>query len=227
MRGPKTLLVEDNADLASEIVFNLRDEGIDAVSVGDAAAMDALMQQAAFDVVVLDIGLPGEDGLSVAHRLADRGDLRLIVLTARSGVDDRIAGLEAGADLYLTKPVDLRELAAAIRRVSRRLPAAGSHWSLDVAAARLSAPGGNSISLTAQECAMLRQVQESPDQIVHRNDLETALWGTTDPSTNRRLEVLVNRLRDKLSRLDEARENPLRTERLKGYRFADRIVRVG
>lgn len=227
MTTPRVLIVEDDADLAAEMVFNLTDEGIDAHAVSSAEAMDARMGQAAFDVVVLDLGLPGEDGLSVARRLGDRKDLRLIMVTARAAADDRIAGFDAGGDVYLTKPVDMRELASAIRRLVRRLPGLGTHWALDLASARLAAPGGEHVELTPQEGTMLRLLQEAPEQIVHRNELETALWGTSDPSTNRRLEVMVSRLRDKLAGLDGGAENPLRTERLRGYRFAARLVRVG
>ena len=98
------IVVEDETDLAEEIAFHLQLQGMQPRLAGDGEELDRLLREQSCDVVLLDLGLPGEDGVSIAQRLAPREDLRVVMLTARNAVLDRVQGFESGADVYLTKP---------------------------------------------------------------------------------------------------------------------------
>ncbi|MCX7239108.1 MAG: response regulator [Burkholderiales bacterium] len=125
MSATAVAIIEDNADLLDDLVLNISLRGMLPCAFANGAEFDAAMQHGRpWSVLLLDLGLPGEDGLSIARRLHQSDPLLgIIMLTARSTVADRIAGMNAGADLYLVKPVDMGELAAAIQAVARRVDA--------------------------------------------------------------------------------------------------------
>lgn len=210
------VIVEDDADLAEEIGFYLQRRGMTTVRCECAAALDAWLNQfAGVAVILLDLGLPDEDGISIAKRLSGRKDLRLVMLTARAMQNDRIEGFMAGADVYLTKPVDLLELATVVQRMGERLERPQTHWTLHVTTSTLSAPGGGQVLLSQLELVFLKALAENPEGLVTRNDLELLLWQRTDLSTARRLEVLVSRLRAKLEAVDS--EGLIHSRRRGGY----------
>lgn len=216
------VIVEDNAGLLEDLLHSFTRRGFDATGFADGSALDAALADGArWQVLVLDLGLPGEDGLSIARRLRrSHPDLGIVMLTARSAVDDRITGLNVGADIYLTKPVDLNELGAAVAAVARRVGQAASpsgasaHWQLDSARMLLLRPDGDAIELTISEVQLLQTIAVSPDRTANRDELIRGLGRDPLSYDEHTLEVMVSRLRHKLG--DRA---PLRAVRGKGYAF--------
>ena len=196
-------IVEDDDDLRDDITFNLRDEGFQVSPCADAKNLDAVLDEFGVDVVVLDVGLPGEDGLSVARRLRRRWpQLGIVMLTARTARAERIEGLEEGADAYLGKPADMRELALVVRALARRVNKSGQvadGLTLDAVAHTLYLPDGTRLELTPSECLILARLARAPRQQANRNQLIEALGGDRYDYDERRLEALVSRLRRKLT----------------------------
>lgn len=221
MSVSRVIMVEDEPDLASEIAFNLRDEDIDVVICHSGEQLDRFMAKTHFDIVVLDVGLPGEDGFSIATRLANRDDLRLIMLTARADVEDRLRGINAGADAYLTKPVDVRELAAVIKRLQHRIALQRPQWRLDPLLRRLHAPADAVINLSEKECEFLDLLRKADAQRMTREDIVTSLWPAAERHDTRRLEVMIHRLREKTAEQSDDEPLPLRTLRGYGYQFSE------
>lgn len=224
----RIVVVEDNADLRAELVFQLRHAGHDAEEAGDAVALDACLVRAPVDLVLLDIGLPGEDGFSVARRLAAMPGLGIVILSARGTLDDRVCGVELGADAYLVKPVHPRELRAVVERVHARLAprqaATATGWVLDVGARQLRSPGGTDIGLTGVEFRLLAALAATPDACASRPRLAEAMGQTWLAFDERRLEVAVSRLRRKL-RAHGA--ELLHAERGVGYCFGAALLLQG
>lgn len=219
------LVVEDHADLCEEIVSYLRARGMTVRAAESGRTMDEALAARQPDVILLDLGLPEEDGVLIARRLAAAGGKAgIIVITARHRVEDRILGLNAGADIYLTKPLDMRELEAAIGSVMRRRkrgleqahdspPAATCAWRLEAARWRLAAPGGGVVSLSETEVRLLSPFFETPEAIIDRQTLAERL-----DVDARGIDLLVHRLRRKVE-LDAGEALPLRTIRSRGYAF--------
>jgi DNA-binding response OmpR family regulator len=202
-------IVEDNADLLDDIAFNLQQAGYGVTPLLDGAVLDAWLTEHEADVLVLDLGLPGEDGLSIAGRMKQaRPGMGIVMLTARGAVDDRVQGLDQGADAYLVKPVDFRELSAVIRTVARRLKSdkegGGGNgggrkgWVLNPDQLELIAPDGKPIPLTHSECCVLKAVACADGQLISRRALIEALGHKDWYYDERRLETLISRLRRKL-----------------------------
>lgn len=215
-------LVEDHAPLREEIAFLLEHQGYRVSPCADGATLDTLLAVEGCDVVVLDVGLPGEDGFSIAERLRPIAHLGIIMLTARSTLEDRVRGLRGGADAYLVKPVDSRELAAVIESVVRRLPEPDEEadaWQLRAGGRRLLAPDGTIIELTHAEAALLNRLAADAPHPVPREELMKATVGAPLGTDSRRLEVALSRLRMKIiNRVPDIR-SPLRAARGKGYAF--------
>lgn len=199
------VVVEDEEALREEIVFHLQRADHAVTGVGSAAALYRHLSIAVVDLIVLDLGLPDEDGLSVAAHLQARG-YGLVILTARSAMEDRILGLQQGADAYLIKPVDFGLLNATIASVFRRLGALPpnpsafpAEWRLDSANWTLRSPDGQTISLTAKESILLKTLFAIPGEAVDRRTLNRVLQADSDDLDYRRLEALVSRLRHKIA----------------------------
>ncbi|CAO3421789.1 response regulator transcription factor [Azospirillum endophyticum] len=218
------LVVEDHADLAEEVVAYLRARGFTVRAAESGRAMDEAIAERRPDVILLDLGLPEEDGVSIARRLADAerpGDpgIAVVVITARGRVEDRILGLNAGADIYLVKPLDMRELEAAIAAVMRRRgggqsPPEARPWRLEAARWRLLTPGGTAIALSEVEVKLLTPFFDAPEAVIERRVLAAHL-----AVDDRGIDLLLHRLRRKVE--SEAGEVlPLRTLRSRGYAFA-------
>jgi two-component system copper resistance phosphate regulon response regulator CusR len=219
----RTLLVEDDAELAREVAAGLRQAGS---RVTMAATFDDGLQAARlaeFDIVILDVMLPGGSGFELCRVLRRDGiTTPIMMLTARDAVDDRVTGLDAGADDYLTKPFALQELLARVRALARRRPALAprtvtvADLEIDLAARR-ARRGGRPIELTAKEFALLECFALHPDQVLDRAMITAHVWDDNhDPFTNV-LEVLVRRLRRKLD--DEFEPKLIHTMRGAGYRL--------
>jgi DNA-binding response OmpR family regulator len=215
----RVVVVEDDPDLSEEIAWRLNETGMQVTACPDAKSFHAHIAEHHADVVVLDLGLPDEDGLSIAKKLSQHEDMRIVILTARAMVEDRIAGFEAGGDVYLTKPVDLAELSSVVQRLGVRLPGhIKTTWRLDTTRAILTIPEIGKVELTTKENIILQKFAEAPKQTVTRSVLVKALWGREDPSTDQRLMVNMSRLRAKLNERNDDRE-VIRTCWQVGYQF--------
>lgn len=233
-------VVEDEADFREEIVEALREAGFGVRDFPGSRELYAALLAAPCDILILDVGLPGEDGFSVAERLRGLGSMGIIMLTARGQTEDRVRALLGGADMYLVKPVDLRELVASIGSLARRLHlngltgapegagdgrAQGSvrSWSLSPDGWTLFDPEGSSMPLTAQERGFLQCLWARAGEAVSREDLAVALGGDPYEYDFHRLDTLVSRLRRKATGAGMAL--PLRAVRGTGYLFIPRSER--
>ncbi|WP_295540248.1 response regulator [uncultured Thiohalocapsa sp.] len=203
----RVLVVDDDASLRELLTDYLRQEGFDVCGVEDGVAMFDWLETHQADLLILDLMLPGEDGLTLARRLRTKDDTPIIMLSARGEDIDRIVGLEVGADDYLAKPFNPRELLARIRAVlRRRTPAAETAaaeatsfgpYRLDLAARQLTRDG-EAVTLTGSEFDLLRIFVEHPNQMLHRDRLLDLLKGYERNPFDRSIDVQVARLRAKI-----------------------------
>jgi len=225
---PRVLVVDDDLTVAEVVLGYLRRDGFEAAHAADGLAALAIAAAAPPDLVVLDLMLPGIDGLEVCRRLrAERPDLPVVMLTARGEEEDRIAGLEVGADDYVVKPFSPRELALRVRSVLRRTEqrtTPGSAATLLVdgdlrvdTSARTVALGGDEVALTTREFDLLAFVVAHPGKALRREDLMREVWGWEfgDQST---VTVHVRRVREKIE-ADPAEPTRLVTVWGVGYRW--------
>ncbi|WP_033872723.1 response regulator [Pseudomonas aeruginosa] len=198
------LLTEDDDLIASGIVAGLNAQGLTVDRVASAADTQALLQVARFDVLVLDLGLPDEDGLRLLQRLRQQGvDLPVLVLTARDAVTDRVAGLQAGADDCLLKPFDLRELGARLHTLQRR--SAGrcvnviEHGRLSYdPSTRETWLDGSPVELSRREQALLQALLNNRGRILSGEQLKDSVYGFGDEVESNALNVHIHHLRRKL-----------------------------
>lgn len=236
MTGQTIMIVEDDREIRSLLADFLNREGYVPICAEDGVAMDRALAAQRPDLVVLDIMLPGEDGLSICRRLRARGDLPILMLTAKSDDIDRIVGLELGADDYLPKPFNPRELLARIRAVLRRTdrPAAAATPSRRVTFdrfiadldARSLAFDGATIDLTAAEFELLACFLERPKRVLSRDQLLDWTRGRTADPFDRTIDVSISRLRRKLSGADEQAAQIIKTVRNGGYLFTSDVAPV-
>lgn len=222
----RILVVEDEEDLANAIATGLRREGY-AVDVAPDGS-DALYKLGvyAYDLVCLDLNLPGVDGREVARQaraLSTTSPPRILMVTARDTVEDRIGGLDDGADDYLVKPFDFGELSARVRAVLRR-PVAEAAGVLRVGELELDAArhearrGGERIDLTPKEFALLRYFMSRPGEVISQEELLEHVWDkNADPFSSSRVRVAVMGLRRKLG----MEQQPIETVVSRGYRLRD------
>lgn len=216
----KICIVEDEADLREELVEALAEAGFGVRAFPASRELYAALLATPCDIAILDIGLPGEDGFSIAERLRSLGPVGIIMLTARAGIDDRVRALGGGADIYLTKPVNLRELLAVIGSLARRLKvnvpeAIPTAWALSTDGWTLLDPNGVGLPLTAQERTFLECLWQSAGEAVAREDLAVAMGGDPYEYDFHRLDTLVSRLRRKAAEIGLTL--PLRSVRGMGY----------
>jgi len=231
MENKKLLVVDDDPCLRELLQVYLSSQGFAVDTVGDGIAMEQYLQQHTVNLVVLDLMLPGEDGLALARKLRARGNLPIIMLSARGEDVDRIIGLEVGADDYLAKPFNPRELLARIRVVLRRNEEAQVKVSVEEASAiqrfgafqldmntRSLAKDGIEISLTAGEFNLLRIFVEHPNRVLNRDLLMDLMKGYERSPFDRSIDVRVTRLRRKIE-IDPAAPEYVRTVWGVGYLF--------
>jgi two-component system, OmpR family, response regulator len=222
------LIVDDDADIRSLLADYLSQQGLHVLTAGDGTAMQKVLDSAPVNLVVLDLTLPGEDGLALCRNLRARSNLPVIMLTARSAALDRILGLEMGADDYLCKPFEPRELLARIRNVLRRSETTGARdphhatqlrfagWILDLAARQLRASDGTVVILSGGEFRLLRALLERPNRVLSRDQLLGLTQGREAEPLDRSIDLHISRLRQKLR--DDARAPQLiKTLRSEGY----------
>jgi DNA-binding response OmpR family regulator len=223
--GGRVLVVEDDAEIADVLRRSLRQEGYEVRTSADG--IDALDAATAFvpDLVVLDLGLPRLDGIEVCRRLREEGDVPILMLTARGETEDRVDGLDSGADDYLVKPFERQELLARIRALLRRRPARGAA-ALRVGDLRLNPStrevnrGEREIELTSREFELLEYLMRNERLIVSRERLLEEVWGYDPMAATNTIDVFVSNLRRKLEADGEPRV--LHTKRGAGYVLKER-----
>jgi DNA-binding response OmpR family regulator len=221
-----TILVVDDEPIVREVVVRyLRREGYRTLEAGDGDLAKTLVESERPDLVVLDLMLPGADGLSVCRWIRARGSLPIIMLTARGEEADRIVGLEVGADDYVTKPFSPRELAARVRTVLRRsspLPERTETLTFEEleidAAAREVRRVGEALHLTAKEFDLLWFLASHPRRVFSRDQLMHRVWGYSSALDTGTVTVHIRRLREKIE-ADASEPRRLETVWGVGYRF--------
>jgi len=224
----KILIVDDDPGIRSVVAECLQGHDFQVLAASDTRAMDRILSEEAVDLVILDVLMPGENGLSACRRLARTHDIPVVMLSALDDAFDRVDGLESGADYYLGKPCNPRELLAVVRATLRRA-ATGERsrdkvaflgWTVDFATRELIDPSGVLVHLTDGEFVVLRAFVERPRRVLSRDQLLDAARGPDTESFDRAIDVQVSRLRRKLRAPDS---ELIRTVRNEGYMFMPSI----
>ncbi len=233
----KILLVDDERLIRTLISQYLLNAGYAVVTAGSGREMfDCLNNDAAIDLVILDLGLPDEDGLVLARKLRTRSaDLPIIILTARDGVDDRLAGLDVGADDYLTKSVDPAEMLLRVRNLLRRSAGRNSlhmaasdsaenvirfdGWVFDSKGYILISPEGRDITMTPGEFRVLGALLKNRGRVLSRDQLLDAITGHEDAPGDRMIDAFISRIRKKIEK-DPRQPVYIKTVTGVGYRFS-------
>ena len=216
----RVLVVEDDVEIADVLRRTLRQEGHEVRSAGDGVSALEAAEDFVPDLVILDLGLPKLDGVEVCRRLRSSGDVSILILTARTQTDDRVVGLDAGADDYLVKPFERSELLARMRALMRRRPPRGTA-SLTVGDLRLNPDtrevyrGDRHIELTNREFELLEYLVRNERLVVSRDQLLEEVWGYAPYTETNTVDVFISNLRRKLEEGGEDRI--LHTKRGAGY----------
>lgn len=229
---PCILVVDDDREIRALLAEYLDEHGFRTMTAADGAAMWRALDDGRVDLVVLDLTLPGEDGLTLCRTLRARSSLPVIMLTARGAPLDRILGLEMGADDYLTKPFEPRELVARIRNVLRRTQAVPQNlqppeakrmvfagWSLDLIARHLISPKETAVMLSGAEFRLLKALLEHPNRVLNRDQLLNFTKGRDADPFDRSVDLQISRLRQKLAE-DAKAPMLIKTVRNEGYVLA-------
>ncbi len=229
--GAATLLVvDDDLRIRSLLATNLGSRGYRVITAANAAEMRRVLAREAVDIVILDIMMPGEDGLSACRRLEQEGGPPVILLSALGEETDRIAGLDSGADRYLPKPCSSQEVLAHVRAILRKQRKTGepartlfcfSDFRVDLHSRELFNRDGALVDLSEGEFAVLRVFLMRPRRVLSRNDLLSAARGPDSESFDRAIDVQVSRLRRKLRDVDGTL---IRTIRNEGYMFVAKVT---
>ncbi|PPD44032.1 MAG: DNA-binding response regulator [Methylocystis sp.] len=233
----RVLLVEDDAEIGELISRYLGNNAMDVTVVPNGDAMDDAFAAKGFDVLILDLNLPGEDGFSICRRMRATLAVPIIIVSAQGEDVDKILGLEMGADDYVVKPFNPRELLARIRAVLRRAEQpsraekAMGHaylflgWRLDLMARELVSPSGTKVAVTGAEFDLLHALCENPNRILTRDQLINMTHGPTSGPFERSIDVLISRLRQKIER-DPKNPSIIQTVRSEGYMLSAAVSRL-
>jgi len=235
-KAPHLLLVEDDAEIGVMVSRFMTDHGFKVTRTPDGRMVDRLMAAQKVDFVVLDVMLPGEDGLSLCRRLRAQSSVPILMLTALGSETDRIVGLEMGADDYLPKPFSPRELLARVRAVMRRgslmegtaggatRPASLEFegWRIDLATRQLTSPDGLRVALTSGEFNLLSVLCQHAGQVLSRDQLLDLLHGRAAAMFDRSIDIQVSRLRRKIEP-DPKDPTLIKTVRYGGYMFTPKV----
>ena len=227
--SPKILIVEDDADIGNLLALTMLENGMISTVAEDARMMQSLLRKGSFDLIILDIMLPGEDGLSVCRRIRSEKTTPIILVTALGEEVDRIVGLEVGADDYITKPFSPREVVARVRSLLRRASyglKCGSQnrklrfdgWTIDALRRQLHDPSNARISLTTTEFDLLLAFCRNPGRVITREELLSLTHSGLAGQIQRSIDVHISRLRHKIE-ADPKEPMLLQTVRLGGYMF--------
>lgn len=203
---PHLALIEDNEDLREELVFFLQASGYSCWGCATAEAFWKNLHTRQVDIVLIDLGLPGEDGFEVVDYLNRLPEVGRIIITARGTPQDRLRCLQLGADLYLVKPINFAELRQQLDALWERMAASrieqetsmqAGEWRLDALQSCLTAPSGQVLKVSRKECDLLATLLRDAGQIHTRESLHDALFGTQDEADLHRIDVILSRLRKK------------------------------
>jgi DNA-binding response OmpR family regulator len=228
-QGALVLAVDDDALTCRLIEFLLRTHGYSVITSGDPEAALEQIRQRPPDLVLLDVQLPRVDGFSLMRHLkSEHGNMPVIMLTARAEMQDRLTGLEAGADDYVVKPFEPAELLARVKAVLRRSQRQPTRepqahlvqdgFALDLKGLSVTLPDGRLVALTPTEARILHRLMATPNHVVSREDLATFASGYIGDASNNQIDVYVGRIRRKLGE-DVASPHHIRTVRGSGYKF--------
>jgi len=233
------LVVDDDTGVLDLLRRYFTGQGFEVSTAANGAEMRDALTRTAVDLVMLDLGLPGEDGFELTRQLRKSWNGALIIITGRGESVDRVVGLELGADDYVTKPFDLRELLARVRSVLRRAhqnatpdDAANQvafqfgNFLLSPQSRTLRTTGGATIALTTGEYELLRVLVEHPNRVLSRDDLMEHIHGRNAGPFDRAIDVQIGRLRRKVES-DPANPELIRSVRGAGYLFSERVSRQG
>ncbi len=209
--GLRIALIEDNDDLRDELLFFLRHHGCSTWGVASAEAFWKELHRNPVDIVLVDLGLPGEDGFSVVQYLHSMGSYGLIILTARGGEQERLRGLNLGADLFLVKPVNFARLRASLHTLGQRLRGGEScpqsdrirlddprgQWRLDTGGTCLVGPSNKRVALSPQEFELVKILVHSANQVFSKEALHDLLFEHAEATELHRVDVILSRLRSK------------------------------
>jgi DNA-binding response OmpR family regulator len=238
------LVVDDEARIRGMLRRYLEGEGFKVSDAANGKEMRAAFDDRHIDLVLLDLMMPGEDGLSLARDIRQRSQTPIIMLTGKGDLIDRVAGLEAGADDYIPKPFHLREILARIRTVLRRVAAAPAppaapaapppgtagdvlvfqKWRLDLLRRELKGPGGEVVPLTSGEFELLRVFATHPNHVLNRDQLMELAKGRDWQPFDRAVDTQIGRLRKKIE-TDPAKPTLIKTVRGGGYVFSVPVTR--
>jgi two-component system OmpR family response regulator len=230
------LVVDDDDGLREQIAGYLREHGYELHMASDAGAMEKILTEASIDLIILDLMLPGEDGLSICRRVAGAGGPAIVMMSAMGDEVDRVLGLELGADDYLPKPCSPRELLARVRAVIRRreevrngAPVRAKAYqflgfTVDAYRRQIRAPNGAAILLTAGEFALLQAFLDNPQRILSRDELLEHSHGGEPDVFGRAIDVQISRLRRKLHAHVDG--EVIRTLRGAGYMLEAKVSRA-
>jgi two-component system OmpR family response regulator len=233
---PRILMVDDDPGIRDVVSDFLGKHGYAVETAGDSREMEQVLERGPVDLIVLDVMLPGEDGLAICRRLTANDCPPIIMLSAMGEDTDRIVGLELGADDYLSKPCNPRELLARVRAVLRRAEQRGSRngvgagcefagWRLDLVRRELRSPDGVVVNLSSGEFSLLRAFVERPQRVLTRDQLLDFARGPDSDAFDRAIDVQISRLRRKLD--DGASgQDLIRTIRNEGYMFTAKVRRL-
>jgi two-component system, OmpR family, response regulator len=237
----RVLVVDDEEDIRDMLGDYLSSFGYRVTTAADGRQMRAALDASPFELVLLDLGLPGEDGLTLARELRSGTDLGIIIVTGRGQPVDRVVGLEIGADDYIAKPFDLRELVARVRSVLRRTRTAAvstpketteresvdqltfDGWVIDLAARSLRNPDGATVALTTGEFDLLSVFARHANRVLSRDELMDLIHQREAGPFDRAIDVQVGRLRRKIER-DPGRPERIKSVRGVGYIFTPRVA---
>jgi DNA-binding response OmpR family regulator len=235
LTGAKVLIVDDDDRLCRVLSRYLTREGYSVREAANGDEMRARLAEEPADLILLDLILPDEDGLSLARDLRAESDVAIIMLTGKTDTIDKIVGLELGADDYITKPFDERELLARMRTVLRRTAKASDSehssedsvaqfagWNLDFVAHELTSPGGNHVHLTSSQFQLLASLVARPNRVMSREEILSLVSGRNWSPMDRSIDVLVGKLRKKIES-DPKSPTLIKTIRGVGYKFTAHV----
>lgn len=229
------LVVDDDPGVLDLLRRYFVGQGLAVSTATNGASMRAALARTSIDLVLLDLGLPGEDGFELTRQLRQSWNGAVIIITGRADSVDRVVGLELGADDYVAKPLDLRELLARVRSVLRRAGARHARtdavpalhfagFTLDPRSRALTTRGDEEVALTAGEYSLLQAFLDRPNEVLSRDDLMARLFGRRAGPFDRAIDVQVGRLRRKLE-TTPTRPELIKSVRGAGYLFAAHVRR--
>jgi len=234
------VVIEDNVEIAEEMVDFLSQEGFQVSSSDTVEDAEKVMRQAPADLIIVDIGLPGKDGLTFAREVRANSDVGVVMVTGRINEIDRVIGLEVGADDYICKPFSPREMLARVRSVLRRtegnrypndvttpeIPLVFEFvgWNLNTFTRELHDRSGASVHLTTAEYELLRTFLEGPNRVYTRDYLSYQVFRHEASPVSRAIDGLISRLRKKFDQSDAADTSIIKTVRGAGYIFTAKVI---